>query len=130
MIGGGGPVPLQPVGQGLDGVIEHRDEEQAEQGGGGHTGHDGGAHRPAGGGAGAAGHDQGHEAEDFGQGGHENGPETQPGALRGGVKGGIALDVPLVPGEFDDHDGELGIETDEHDNADLGVDIVGHAPEP
>ena len=117
------PGPAQPGHDQLDGGVEHRDDEHAQHGGAGHAGEHRRPHGAPGGGAGPLGQQQGHHPQDEGERGHEDGPEAQARALQGGVahrQAGLAL----VLGELDDEDGVLGRQAHEHDDADLGVDVV------
>ena len=81
-------------------------------------------------GAGAGGDEEGDDAEDEGEGGHEDGPEAEAGGTEGGLERSLA-GFPFLAlhfGELDDEDGALGGETDEEDDADLGVDVIGPCP--
>ena len=69
---------------------------------------------------------RGMNAEDEGERGHEDGAQAKLGGFDGGVDDGAALGAQLL-GELDDEDGVFGGETDEHDEADLAVDVVGEA---
>src|SRR5207302_1867333 len=71
---------------------------------------------------GASGDGERHDAQDEGEGGHQDGP--QPGA-RSVARGGeavLALVLGLA-GELDDQDGVLSGEPDQHDEPDLGQDV-------
>ncbi len=67
-----------------------------------------------------------HAAEDEREGGHQDRPQADLGPLERGVE---ERDAVLVagPGELDDQDGVLRREADQHDEADLGEDVVLHA---
>ena len=69
------------------------------------------------------GDDQRNDAHDEGQRRHEDGTQTDAGRFHRGVKNGHAALAELL-GEFDDQDGVLGGEADEHDESDLAVDVV------
>ena len=81
------------------------------------------AHDLPGDGAGPAGDGQRHAAENEGEGGHKDRPEAQFGPFQGRFHQRFAFLVFHL-GEFDDEDGVLGRQTDEHDQTDLGVDVV------
>ena len=68
-------------------------------------------------------------AEDEGEGGHDDRPQTQARAFERGFHEWLAAFV-FELGELDDQDGVLRRETDEHDEADLRVDVVLHSPRP
>ena len=79
-------------------------------------------------GSGAGGEVERADAEDEGDGGHEDGAEAEFGGDDGGVDDGFAL-LEVLLGELDDEDRVLGGEADEHDEADLDVDVVDEAAE-
>ena len=69
----------------------------------------------------------GRDAEDEGEGGHQDRPQPGAAGLRGGL---VPLEAVLqlaLAGELDDQDGVLGRQADQHDQADLGQDVVVHA---
>ena len=105
---------------------EHGNEDGGDEGGGQHAPEHARAHGFARRGAGPAGLDQGEDAEDEGQGGHDDGAEAQAGAFQGGFQHVEAF-RPLLGGELDDQDGVLRRQADQHHQADLEVDVVGHA---
>ena len=69
---------------------------------------------------------QGHEAGDEREAGHHHRPETQARALDRGLDDRLAV-LALLLGELDDQDGVLGGERDQHDQADLAVDVEAQA---
>ena len=75
---------------------------------------------------GAVGDDQRVEAEDEGERGHHHRAEAQPGALGRRVAQRHAA-LALLLGEFDDQDAVLRGEADQHDHADLRVEIERQA---
>ena len=103
--------------------VEHRREDQPEDGDPDHAGEHRGAERLPQLGAGADRPDQRRDAEDEGERGHQDRP--QPQARRLDRRGeAIAAAILELLGEFHDQDGVLGGETDQHDEADLRQDIV------
>src|SRR6202789_2165009 len=106
--------------------VEDRDEEEVEEGGEGHAADDGSADGVAAVGSGAGGEVERADAEDEGDGRHEDGAETELGGLDGGFGDGLALCEELL-GELYDEDGVFGGEADEHNEADLDVDVVAEA---
>jgi hypothetical protein len=68
----------------------------------------------------------GREPKDEGERGHQDRPQAQTGALDRRLDQRLAALV-FELGEFDDQDGVLGREPNEHDQADLGVDVILHA---
>ena len=68
----------------------------------------------------------GSDAENERERGHQDGAEPQLRGLDGGFGDGSSLGAQLF-GELHDQNGVFGREADEHDQADLAVDIVGHA---
>ncbi len=79
--------------------------------------------------AGPIGQHQRNNAENKGEGGHQNRTQPQPAGLDGRVRPVQAGVLPL-PGEFDDQDGVLAGQPDQHDKADLRENIVVHAARP
>src|ERR1035437_663138 len=106
--------------------IEHRDEEEVENGGEQHAADDGGAHGAATQRARAGGEDQRQNAENEGERGHQNGPQTQLAGLSGCVSDGASLAAQLLS-KLDNQNRVFRRESNEHDQADLAVDIVGEA---
>ncbi len=62
------------------------------------------------------------EAENEGEGCHHHRPESQPCAFRRRLEQRRAMLATLF-GEFDDEDAILGSESDQHNHADLGIEI-------
>ena len=83
-----------------------------------------GADGALGGRTGARGDDQRHQTEDEGEGRHHDGAEPQAGAPSIAAVDDVLALAPLLHRELDDQDGVLGGERDQHDDADLGVDVV------
>ena len=113
---------------GLQDDVEDRDEEEVEDGGEHHAADDGRTDRVAAIGSGAGGEVERADAEDEGDGGHQDGAEAEFGGFDGGFDDGPALLEELL-GELDDEDRVFGGEADEHDEADLDVDVVDQAAE-
>jgi len=103
--------------------VEDGGEEQAEDGDADHAGEDGDAHGLAHFGAGTGRDDEGIYTGDEGDAGHQDRAEPEATGFEGGFGGRFAF-VLLGLGELDDEDGVLARETDEHDEADLGEDVV------
>jgi hypothetical protein len=74
-------------------------------------------------------HGEREDAEDEGEGGHENRTKARPGGGRRSLLGLIAVHVLPLPGEFDDQDRVLRGQANEDHEADLGEDVDRHAPE-
>ena len=70
------------------------------------------------------GDDQRQQAEDEGEAGHHHRPEAQPRALDRRSRIDLPW-LPLLDRELDDQDAVLGGERDQHDEADLGIDVEG-----
>ena len=66
---------------------------------------------------------QRHAAENEGEGGHQNGPQAELGAFERGINQRLALLVAHL-GKLDDENGVFGRQADEHDQTDLGIDVV------
>ena len=111
---------------GFEDDVEDGDKEKVEEGGDHHASNDGGADRVASEGSGAGGEVEGHDAEDEGDRGHEDGAKAELGGDDGSVDDALAV-FELLLGELDDEDGVFGGEADEHDQADLNVDVVDQA---
>src|SRR5512135_277245 len=114
------------VGNLAEDVVKAGDHQDSDQGAHEHPADRGGtdgavADRP-----GAGGDDQREEAGDEGEGGHQDRPEPQFPALDGRLLDAQALPAPLHR-EFHDEDRILAEQADQHDQADLGVDVVGQA---
>ncbi len=80
------------------------------------------------GGACARGDDQRDQPANEGEGGHHHGAKAQRRRLGGGAHD-VSPGVTLLHRELDDQDGVLRGQRDQHDNADLGVDVVVEAEE-
>ena len=135
-MGGVGPVLMgmsvvagsgvHPLPEALDHHVEHGGEDQRQHGGRQHAADHGGAQRLPAGGAGTGGEHQRHRAEDEGQRRHQDRAQAQPGRL-GGRRDDANPFLAPPSGELDDQDGVLGSEADQHDEADLRVDVDLHA---
>ena len=66
-------------------------------------------------------------AEDEGERGHQDRPQPQPSRLHRRVDDRQAFLAPPL-GEFDDQNGVLRREPDQHDEADLRIDVDLHLP--
>ena len=120
---GAGGCFLVAVREAPDNVEVHRNDENAQQRGAKHPADDDGPECFARNPTRAGGEPQRKAAENKGEGGHQNGPQTDARAGQGGLDEGFAaLDFGL--GKFDDQNGVLGRKTDEHDQADLDIDVV------
>src|SRR6202040_2493262 len=73
---------------------------------------------------GTGGTDQRNQTGDEGEGGHLNRPEARFSSFDGCLLEWQTILVPLNR-EFDDQDRVLAEQTDQHDQTDLGVDVVG-----
>ena len=78
---------------------------------------------------GAGGEYQGQDAEDEGDGGHQDGAQPEARRLHGGLEQSHALGLQLL-GELDDQNGVLAGEADQHDQTDLAVDVVLQTAQP
>src|SRR6266568_4329451 len=70
-----------------------------------------------------------HNAEDEGEARHQNGPQAKAGGFNRSLSDAFAGIFKLF-GELDDENRVLAGETDQHDEADLGEDVVIHVPQP
>ncbi len=113
----------------FDHGVEDRHEDQRQDGRGQHAAEHGGADRLPARGARAGRDHQRHDAEDEGEGRHQDRPQPQPRRLHRRVDDLKPLLAP-PPGEFDDQDGVLGRKADQHDEADLRIDVDLHAAHP
>ncbi len=107
--------------------IEHRREDQAEQGYADHAEEyrraEGLPHlRPR-----ARRDRQRQNAEDEGEGGHQDRAQADSAGGDGGLEPAHAVIDLVLTREFDDQNSVLGSERDQHDEADLGEDVVVHA---
>src|SRR3954469_6060648 len=100
---GGGASLAQP----FDDDVEDGNESEAEQRRRQHAAEHGGADRLAAGRAGAGGDQQRNDAEDEGEGGHEDRPQPEACRFHGGVENSGSFAAATL-GEFDDQDGVLG----------------------
>src|SRR5260221_5126343 len=103
--------------------VEGRREDQSERRNTDHAGEDRGAERQPELGPSAGRPNQWHDTENEGERGHQDRPEPQPRGCNGG---GPALTAPVLEllGELDDQDRMLRRETNQHNEADLGEDVV------
>src|SRR6185312_8117367 len=120
--GAGRTAAVAPFARRLKDDVEHRDQEDADAAGDEHTGEDRGADVAATNLRRAMREDQRHEAEHEGYRGHHDGAEAHARAENRRIGDRHAL-LALLLGEFDDKDAVLGRERDEHDKADLGVEV-------
>ena len=105
---------------------EERNEEDGEDGSGDHAADDAGSDGVLAPGTGAGGKGERHNAEDEGEGGHQDGPKALVGGVDGGFDEFHALLVVFL-GELDDENGVLGGEADGGEEADLEEDVVGES---
>ena len=112
------------VGNHTEQVIKAGNDQDPDQGAQEHPADCGGADGAVSDRPGAGGNDQRKETGDEGEGGHQNRPEAQFSAFDGCLLEAHALLAPLHR-EFDDQDRVLAEQTDQHDQTDLGVDVVG-----
>src|SRR5262249_25376113 len=112
----------EPFPHRLKSYVERRGEEKADERGGDYVPaglRSGSAPRRR---RGAASHDQGQQTEDKGQRRHHDGPEAQASAFRCRLENWNTL-LPLLLRELDDEDAVLRRKPDQHDHADLTVEI-------
>jgi hypothetical protein len=102
---------------------EQRHEDRRDEGRGEHAADDAGAHRAARPGAGAGGDHERQHAEHEGERGHHDRPEAQARRVERRLRGALALEEALLR-ELHDQDGVLRRQADQHDQADLEVDVV------
>ena len=102
------------------------DKEDREERGCEHATDDGRAKDLAAYGTGAGSKGERHGAKDEGECGHEDRAQAQLGTCKGGLEKRLAFFI-FVFGKFHDEDGIFGREADEHDKADLGIEIVLHS---
>src|SRR5208282_3830726 len=112
------------VGHHTEQVIKAGNYQDPNQGAHEHPAGCGGANGAVSDRPGAGGIDQRKETGDEGEGGHLNRPEAQFCSFDGCLLEGHALPAPLDR-EFDDQDRVLAEQTDQHDQTNLGVDVVG-----
>jgi hypothetical protein len=80
-------------------------------------------------GAGAGRRHQGNDAENEGEGRHQDRTEPEPRRLHRGLDDAPSF-LALVLGELDDEDGVFRRQPDQHHEADLRIDVNLHAPQP
>mmetsp|Transcript_21687 Transcript_21687/g.84531 ORF Transcript_21687/g.84531 Transcript_21687/m.84531 type:complete len:206 (-) Transcript_21687:1321-1938(-) len=103
-------------------AVEHRRQEDAEEGHAKHAGEHGDTHRTPHLAAGTAAEDQRDDAGAEGDGGHQDGAQPQPAGLDNGVVDRLAVLLQLL-GEFDDQDRVLARQADQHDERHLREDV-------
>ena len=113
-----------------DDDVEHRRKEETEAGHAEHAEEDGGAERLAHFGTGAAAENQRKNAENEGEGGHQDRAQAEAAGFDRGGEAIFPIAILNLFGELDDEDGVLAGEADEHDEADLGEDVVLHRAQP
>src|ERR1700678_3737676 len=113
----------EPGEDGLQDDVEDRDEEEVEDCGQHHAADDGGSDGVTAIGSCAGSEVERANAEDERDGGHQDGTKAELGGFDGGFDDGAALREELL-GELDDEDRVFRRETNEHDEADLDVDVV------
>jgi hypothetical protein len=128
-----GSAPTAPGGAAAsracsEGDVEDRGEDQPEEGDADHAEEHRGAQRLAELPAGSRCGDQREHAQDEGEAGHQDRTKPRLCRLDGHLERGGAAFLGLL-GEFDDQDRVLGGKRDEHDQADLGQDVVVHPPQ-
>ena len=109
--------------------VEHGCEQQPESRYPQHARKDGNSQGLAHLGARAHGDDQGHYAEDKGQGRHQDGPQAQARGIDGGVEAAVAGRL-ILAGEFHDENRVFRRQADQHDQSHLYQHIVIEAGEP
>src|SRR5712675_3653574 len=103
----------------------HRDQKDCENSRREHSAYDGCTHNATGDSSGAGREPERHATEDKGKGGHQDGSQTKPRALECRVeKRTTFLEFDLC--KFDDEDGILCGQSDQHDETDLSINIVLH----
>ncbi len=116
---------LAPLASAFNKGVENGHEDQRQQGRRDHAAEDGRAERlPAGRACPACEHQRKH-AENEGEGGHQDRPQTQPSRLHRRLDDRQAL-LATPFGEFNDQDRVLRREADQHDEADLRIDVDLH----
>ena len=108
----------------LHDYVQHRDREDTHKERAQHVAKDRGTDHALIRLAGTAGDRNGHQAEDEGEAGRKHAPDTQPPCIGGGLQDGATL-PPLIHGELDDQDSVRARQTDEHNDPDLGIEVVG-----
>src|SRR5580704_7461275 len=97
-------------------------EEDSDKAGGKHSADHSSAHDLTRDGTGARRSPERNASEDEGKRSHQDRPKTEPGAFQSGVGQRLAL-FGLLLGELDDQNGVFGGEANEHNQADLRVNI-------
>src|SRR5579863_8004575 len=97
-------------------------EEDSDKAGGKHSADHSSAHDLTGDGTGARGSPERNASQDKGKRSHQDRPKAEPGAFQSGVGERLAL-FGLLLGELDNQNGVFGGEANEHDQADLRVNI-------
>src|SRR5262249_46813735 len=105
-------------------VIKAGNDQDPDHGPHEHSAGGGGANGTVSDRPGAGSHDQRNQTGDEGERRHLNPPEAQLSPFDGGVLEAHAFVVPLHS-EFDNENRVLAQETDQHDQTNLGVDVVG-----
>ena len=118
-----------PPAQLHQGDVKHGREKQPEEGHADHARKHGDAHGLAHFRAGTVRDDQREHAGNERDAGHQNGPQAEPAGRDGRIKGAEPL-VLLALGEFDDENRVFAGQTHQHDQADLGEDVVVATLEP
>ena len=98
--------------------IEHRREEQAEESHADHASKYGGAHGAAHLSSGSGADDKRVNASDEGDGGHQNGAQSQAAGFESRIENALAVIVVLF-GKLDDEDGVFARESDQDDEANV-----------
>src|ERR1019366_8146216 len=112
-----------PMTETLDNIEAHRDEENSQKGSGQHAADYDRSQHLARNAASARGSPQGNASEDECEGGHKDRTQSEFGARQRGVNQSCTL-VVFHFCEFDDQDGVLCGQSDQHDQPNLGVHIV------
>lgn len=118
--------PLPPVGERQHPDEEDRHENHSQRRGADHAANHADTDGALTGCAGSAGDRQRQDAQDEGQRSHDDRAKAQFGGFQRGVHQRMAL-LMQVLGEFDDENGVLRRQADDGDQANLEIDVVGHA---
>src|SRR6516162_3223123 len=113
----------RPYSEAFDDVEADGDEEDGEHGCRQHSPDDSGSQNPARHGACTRGTPKRYATQNEGEGGHENWPQSQPGSGQRGIGQGFAFLI-FGFGKFNNQNGILGRQSDQHDQSDLGIDVV------
>ncbi len=114
----------------FDHVERDRNQKNGDQGGAEHSTDNRGSKYLARNCAGTRGCPQRHATENECEGSHQNGPQTDAGADERGFLNAFAVLLVFALGKLDNQDSVLGCQSDQHDEADLGVDIVIEMSQP